>query len=199
LRHRIAFAALIPLAVALTGIGTAQAAPPTSGPANHGQCVSESPRPDGPGGRSATAKSKSTCTLPLTCVENEGGEDTVVRDSRANTVTIAGSGPGSAGSSLECTTNIRVEAGDTVSFTYALGSNTVPCGGGVPRMFVIVDGDPYETINWDPECSQANGNTVTYTLPEGGTVTQVGFVYDRGDFGSITYSDATVGGVALNI
>jgi hypothetical protein len=32
-----------------------------------------------------------------------------------------------------------------------------------------------------------------------GTVTQVGFVYDRGDTGSVTYSDATIGGVTLNI
>jgi hypothetical protein len=32
-----------------------------------------------------------------------------------------------------------------------------------------------------------------------GTVTEIGFVYDRGDAGSVTYSKATVGGVTLNI
>ena len=32
-----------------------------------------------------------------------------------------------------------------------------------------------------------------------GTVTEVGFVYDRGDFGTVTYSGAEVGGVRLDI
>ncbi len=54
-------------------------------------------------------------------------------------------------------------------------------------------------INGDLQCSQADGITVTYTIPVSGTVTRVGFVYDRGDFGSVTYGNAAVGNVVLDI
>ena len=136
---------------------------------------------------------------PLTCVENEDGGDTVKLDSEADTVTITGSGPGSAGSSLACETDIAVTAGDTATFTYQLGAETSPCGGGVPRMYFLIDGIYYNTIDGDPECSEADGNTVTFTFPVTGTVTEVGFVYDRGDTGSVTYRNATVDGVTLDI
>ena len=196
---RLAVVAVFFLVAALGGLGTAQAKP-DAGKANHGQCVSSSPQPDGKGGRSATAQEKGACTPELVCTENENTPGTVTRNSPENTVTISGSGPGSAGSSLECGTSIDVVAGEsTVTFTYELGAGTAPCGGGVPRIFIVIDGDYYNTIDGDPECSEANGNTVTYTIPVTGTVTQVGFVYDRGDTGSVTYSDATVGDVTLNI
>jgi hypothetical protein len=133
------------------------------------------------------------------CTENEDTPGTVTRNARENTVTITGSGPGSLGSALQCATDIRVTAGDTVSFSYELAEGTDPCGGGVPRLFVVIDGQYYNTFDGDPDCSEANGNTITYAVPVSGTVTEVGFVYDRGDFGSVTYSNATVGGVALNI
>jgi hypothetical protein len=178
----------------------AQAAPFSGAPSNaHGQCVSESAKAGGQGGRSAVARDKDTCTPPLQCTENEDAPGTVTRNSRNNTVTVTGSGPGSAGSNLACATNIEVTEGETLSFTYELGANTDPCGGGVPRMYVLVGTTYYNTIDGDPECSEADGNTITYTIPVTGTVTEVGFVYDRGDEGSVTYSDATVGGVALNI
>jgi len=209
LRSRIILAVVPAAALVFAGIGTAQAVPTAGDKAgNHGQCVSQSAQPAGKGGRSATARPGGSCTVPatLTCVENEALPGTVVRDSSQDTVTIAGS-PGTDGSSLECDTAIVVNQGDIISFTYALGEGTAPCGGGVPRMFVAIDGaysNPidgtrYNTIDGDPECSQADGNTVTYVLPAGGTVTQVGFVYDRGDTGSVTYSNAKVGGVSLNI
>jgi hypothetical protein len=203
LRHRFVFAAVFTAGVALSGIGTAHAAPVgATDTANHGQCVSNSPQPSGPGGRSVVAKDKSTCgnSHPtLTCTENEDGGNTVVRNSADDTVTITGSGAGSAGSSLECTTAIPVTAGQTVSFSYTLPPGTNPCGAGVPRLFVVIGGSYYNTIDADPECAHQTPGTVTYTIPVTGTVTQVGFVYDRGDTGSVTYSNATIGGVALNI
>jgi hypothetical protein len=133
------------------------------------------------------------------CTENEDTPGTVARNSRENTVTITGSGPGSLGSALQCATDIRVTAGDTVAFSYELAEGTAPCGGGVPRLFVVIGGQYYNTLDGEPDCSEAHGNTITYAVPVGGTVTEVGFVYDRGDAGSVTYSDATIGGVTLNI
>ena len=204
MRQRLVLAALVPVVLALGGIGTASAAPTIGDtPVNHGQCVKESPQPNGKGGRSVTAKSKVPCTppAPLTCQENENTLGTVTRDSATNTVTITGSGPGSADSSLECATSIPVTAGQTISFSYTMGDGTSPCGGGVPRLFVLfADGTTSEnTINSDPECANSAPGTVTYTLTNSGTVTTVGFVYDRGDSGSVTYSDAMVGGVTLDI
>lgn len=199
MRHRLALAALVPFVVVLGGVSTAQAVPTSGAPNNaHGQCVSESAKA-GQGGRSAAAREKGNCTPPLVCTENGNVE----LDSRRNTVTITGTGPysepDSVGSSLECGTDIDVEAGDEVSFTYELGEGTAPCGGGVPRIFVVVGGNNYNNTILDPTCADADGNTVTFTIPENGTVTQVGFVYDRGDTGSATFSKATVGGVTLNI
>ena len=40
---------------------------------------------------------------------------------------------------------------------------------------------------------------MTFTFPVTGTVSEVGFVYDRGDTGSVTYSNAVVDGVTLDI
>jgi hypothetical protein len=134
---------------------------------------------------------------PLECVENETGADTVQRDSAANTVTVIGSGPGSPGSALQCAVSIEVAADQTISFSYTVGEGTAPCGGGVPRMYVLIDGTYYNTFDDDPnECSATVGSL---ELPVGGTVTEVGFVYDRGDTGSVTYSNAMVGGVVLDI
>ncbi len=203
--RRLAVIAVFSVVLAGNGLGSAQAAPSRgdTAPANHGQCVSNSPKAEGSGGRSAVAKERNDCgntARPLRCTENEATPGTVTRDSRADTVTIAGSGPGSAGSSLECETDIPVSGGEsTVSFTYDFADPDQKCGAGVPRVFVVIDGMTYNTIDGDPECSQADGTTVTYTIPVSGTVTQVGFVYDRGDLGSVTYSDTRVGGVALNI
>ena len=200
MRKRLALLVLAPLVLTLGGPSTASAAPTSGAPATaHGPCVAESAKPDGAGGRSTAARDKGTCTPPLRCTENEDEPGTVTRNSRSNTVTVAGSGEGSAGSSLSCATKIRVTKLDTVSFTYQLGEGTDPCGGGVPRVYVVIGGTYYNTIDGDPQCSEAKGNTVTYKLPVSGTVTEVGFVYDRGDEGSVTYSKATIDGITLNI
>jgi hypothetical protein len=187
----ILFASLFLLALGTT----AASAAPESAPANHGQCVSSSDKPTGDGGRSEIAKDKSGCPAPLTCTAT----GTVSLDSATNTVKVTGTGPNSAGSSLECTTSIAVTAGQQVTFNYLLGDGAAPCGGGVPRMFVQIDGTYYNTIDSNPECAGQAPGTVTYTIPVTGTVTSVGFVYDRGDFGSATYTNATVGGVVLDI
>ncbi len=207
MRQRLVLAALVPVVITLGGMGTASAVPTVGDtPVNHGQCVKESPQPTGKGGRSAAAKSKVPCTPPppLTCTENEDTPGTVTRDSANNTVTISGSGgtteEPSSGSSFECATNIVVTAGQTISFSYTLGAETNPCGGGVPRLFVVfADGSSENTIDSDPECANSAPGTVTYELTNSGTVTTVGFVYDRQDFGSVTHRDATVGGVTLDI
>ncbi len=195
---RKTFIALMALAMgfAILAIAPAQAAPEKQ---NHGQCVSQSAKAE-KGGRSAVAKDKAACqeqATRLTCNENETGGDTVQLNSASDTVTITGSGPGSAGSSLECVTNIPVEAGETISASYSLAPGTDLCGGGVPRMFVVIDGEYYNTFDDHP--NDCEPTTTSLVLPVSGTVTQVGLVYDRGDFGSVTYSNARVGGVILNI
>jgi hypothetical protein len=199
-RQRLVLAALAPVVIALGGIGTAHAAPTIGDtPVNHGQCVKESPQPAGAGGRSTTAKSKSSCTLPLSCVATEDTGDEVTLDSAENTVTIDATGEGDSGSALQCAARIPVTAGDTISFEYELGEDTAECGGGVPRVYVLIGGTYYNTFDGDTDCSNQVGDKITYTLPVSGTVTEIGFVYDRGDAGSVTYSRATVGGAALNI
>ena len=193
---------ILTLAVAATaGLGLLGVAPAQAAPseANHGQCVSSSPQPAAKGGRSATAKDKAACTppAPLTCTTN----GTASRDSAANTVTVTGQ-VGSAGSSLECATAIPVTGGvSTITFDYAI-TDGAACGGGVPRLFVVIDGvsGTENTINSDPECSgQGTTGSVTYTIQSSGNVSTVGFVYDRDDNGTVVYSNATVGGVVLDV
>lgn len=175
---------------------TSQATPASDNP---GQCVKASEQPSGKYGRSEAAKActaRSSSPAPLECVEN-GNVDV---DEGANTVTVSGyDNPDPAqydGSSLECSASIPVSAGDSISFDYTFGAGTAPCGGGVPRMFVVIDGSYYNTFDDDPnECDSATGS---YTLPVGGTVTQVGLVYDRDYTGSVTYSNVKVGTQTLD-
>ena len=199
MRQRLVLAALVPAVVTLAGMSTASAAPVSGAPANaHGQCVSESAKVGSPGGRSAVAKHKGTCTPPLTCAES-GAVD---RDSARNTVTVSAK-PATLGSSLECATGIRVVEGlTTISFDYEPGADTVTCGNGAPRLFVVID-DGDETTD-DVVENTHDGNAdcidgaVSYTIQTSGTVTKVGFVHDIGT-GSVTYSNAKIGGVTLNI
>lgn len=174
-------------------------AAPAEPKANHGQCVSSSEQPSGKGGRSATAKDKQACETPppapLTCTTN----GTATRDSAANTVTVTGQ-VGTPGSSLECQTSIAVTGGtSTISFDYVI-SGAEGCGGGVPRLFVQIGSDYFNTFDSNTTCSgQGSSGTITYVIPVTGTVTTVGFVYDRNDNGSVVYSNATVGGVVLDV
>ena len=176
----------------LAPVSTAQADKP-SPTENHGQCVSSSPQPSGPGGRSGVAKNKNSCPAPVPCVTT--GNATF--DSATNTVRATGTGPDTAGSSVQCATSIPVSAGDTISADYVFAPGTAPCGGGVPRLYVVIDGDVYNTFDDNPNTCEATSTSLV--LPVGGTVTEVGFVYDRGDFGSVTYSNPQIGGTALDI
>ena len=192
MRHRLALAALVPVVLALGGMGTAQAAPSAGTAVNHGSCVSESSQ----GARSAAARSTDSCTVPLRCEENEDTPGAVTRDSKNNAVTVAGSGPGSDGSNLACATNIQVSAGDTVTFDYDVTGAPDVCGGGVPRVYVLIAGTYYNTHDGNVGCLPG---TVTYSVPKSGTITEVAFIYDRGDAFSVTYSNTKIDGVTLNI
>ena len=176
----------------LAPVSTAQADKP-SPTENHGQCVSSSPQPSGPGGRSGVAKDKNSCPAPVPCRIT----GTASFDSATNTVTATGTGPDSAGSSVQCTTSIPVTEGDTISADYVFAPGTATCGGGVPRLYVLIDGTYYNTFDDNPNTCEAG--TTELVLPVSGTVTEVGFVYDRGDAGTVTYSNATIGGTVLDI
>jgi hypothetical protein len=176
----------------LIPVGAAQADKPAPYE-NHGQCVSSSPKSTGAGGRSTIAKDKNACPAPLPCTTF--GKASF--DSAANTVTATGTGPGSLGSSVSCTTSIAVTAGQSVSADYVFAPGTDPCGGGVPRLYVVIDGVYYNTFDDNPNTCEATSTSVV--LPVSGTVTEVGFVYDRGDFGTVTYSKAQVGGTAIDL
>ena len=194
--------ALRPLMTGVASVGLLMLAPVSAAQAdqpapsdNHGQCVSSSAKPTGAGGRSDVARNKGGCPAPasLTCVASGNA----TRDSVADTATVTGTGPGTAGSSLTCTTSITVTAGQTISATYDFTDGTAPCGGGVPRLYVVINGQYYNTFDDNPNTCEAT--TTSLVLPVGGTVTEVGLVYDRGDFGSVTYSDITIGGTRLNL
>ena len=196
------------VAAAVLAAPTAQADSHTeSEPKNHGQCVRNSPKPDGKGGRSDVARSQECRDAkpdpepePETIDCTDAVENGIVDvDESADTATITGEGPGSDGSSLECFTSYEVTAGEEIVFDYAFGSSTDPCGGGVPRVFVRINGTYYNTFDGDTDCSESDGDTITYTIPVTGTVTETGLVYDRGDSGSITYSDISIAGMDLDL
>lgn len=178
---------------------------PSEDSKGRGRCVSSSPKPSGKGGRSDVARNDCAPTTPpppapLVCTENGNVEVNPETD----TVVISAAPP--AGSSLECDTNVAVTAGDTLTFTYDLTGAT--CGGGVPRLFLLIDGTYYNTFDnaegplpgacgTGGAIGEATQGTVTYTIPVTGTVDQIGLVYDFAS-GSVEYSNVTLDGQALN-
>jgi hypothetical protein len=198
LRHRLALAALVPVVLALGGMSTAQAAPTSGAPANtHGQCVSESAKA-GDQGRSAVAKKKGTCTPPLVCTRNGDVELDSARNTVAVTDVDAPTPEEFGGSSLQCEADLTVVAGDRITFDYTIENGS--CGGGIPRIYVVIDGDYYNTFDGNPGQCGVNG-TVTYTISVSGTITEVAFVSDRQDgaYSTVTYSNAKIAGLTLNI
>jgi hypothetical protein len=195
---RLAVIAVFFLVAALGGLGTAQAKP-DAGKANHGQCVSSSAQPEGKGGRSEIAHEKGACTPQLACVENGDVE----LDSARNEVAVTDADP--SGSSLQCEAEIAVQEGDLLTFDYVIENGS--CGGGIPRIYIVIDGDFYNTFDTNPgrcgagEDFGSTSGSVTYEIEATGTVTEIGFVSDRrdGEYSTVIYSNAQIDGVTLNI
>ena len=105
-----------------------------------------------------------------------------------------------AGTSVEGTGfNHPVQAGDMISFEFSL-KDGADCNGGAPRMFVTIDGTT--TNSWDQnidageQCGEPTGEVV-FTAPGGGTITDVGFVYDNGNPGTVYITDVLVDGLPV--
>jgi hypothetical protein len=96
--------------------------------------------------------------------------------------------------------NKPVQAGQTLSFTYRL-SGGATYGGGVPRVFIEITGDYFNTFDGDPsDAGVDNGDgtfTKTVTIPKNGRVGEAGVVKDFG-VGSVVVSNLTINGSVLH-
>lgn len=106
-----------------------------------------------------------------------------------------------AGSSVEIEDlNKRVQALQTISFTYDLNGGAT-YGGGSPRVFFQIGEVYYNTFDADPaDAGVDNGDgtfTKTVTVPANGTIHAMGVVQDSG-VGSIVVTDLTVNGAVLS-
>jgi hypothetical protein len=110
------------------------------------------------------------------------------------------------GTSLETTDlDMAIETGDLITFEYMLGAD-VACGGGQPRVFIMVNGVIYNTFDLNPnQCgTDANNDgwftvTYTYTGPSG-DITAAGIVVDNpSDRGVIMVRNLTIGGEAVDL
>ncbi|MEU4680744.1 LPXTG cell wall anchor domain-containing protein [Micromonospora sp. NPDC023737] len=90
---------------------------------------------------------------------------------------------------------VDVEAGDEVSFSIELSDGAV-CGGGAPRVFVVVDGS--NTNSWDAniaagtQCGEEG--VISFTVPAAGTIGQAGVVYDNSTDGTVVVSNLRIAG-----
>jgi hypothetical protein len=112
------------------------------------------------------------------------------------TVTLVdGSGPGT---SVEGTGfNHPVQTGDTISFEYTLLDGAT-CGAGAPRMFVVIAGVGTNSFDGNPaQCGDTKTQEVVFTVPAGGTITDVGLVYDNGNAGTVYITDVLVDGLPV--
>ncbi len=96
--------------------------------------------------------------------------------------------------------NKPVQALQQLSFTYKLNDGAV-YGGGVPRVFVEISGDYFNTFDGNPaDAGVDNGNgtfTKTVTIPHNGRIGQAGVVADSG-VGSVTVSNLTIAGQVIH-
>ena len=130
-------------------------------------------------------------TKPLKCVASDPQDVQV--DSISNTVTITGD-PSTAGNNFGCYTNLKVMAGDVITFNY-IGA----CGGGVPRLYVRFAGNTAGENTFDTVgCPAGATQTVTYTLQSSGKIVSFAFINDRGDGGTVTYSNLTIAGNVID-
>jgi hypothetical protein len=125
------------------------------------------------------------------CMASDSGDVTV--DSAADSVTIKDD-PSTGGNNFGCYTNLKVSAGDVITFSY-----TGTCGGGVPRLYVqFADGTGENTFDSNTTCSGSAPGTISYTLVNGGRLTSFAFINDRGDSGTVTYSNLVIDGNRIN-
>ena len=128
---------------------------------------------------------------PLKCVASDPAD--VMVDSSTNTVSIKDD-PTTAGNNFGCYTNIKAEAGDTITFNF-----TGACGGGVPRVFVRFAGGAGENTFDSGTCtSDGTNGSVTYTLANSGNIKSFAFINDRGDEGTVTYSNLNIAGTTVD-
>ncbi|WP_139978050.1 hypothetical protein [Nocardioides litoris] len=92
--------------------------------------------------------------------------------------------------------DVPVQAGQTVSFTYALANGAV-YGAGSPRVFYEIAGQFYNTFDGDPTdkgVDNKNGTfTKSVTVPVNGRVGGFGVVYDGETTGTVTVGQVKVG------
>lgn len=90
--------------------------------------------------------------------------------------------------------NMEIAALTTISFHYELSDGAV-CGGGAPRVFVMVAG--VNTNSWDQliggdtQCGE--DGDVSFTIATPGTIKEAGVVYDNGTAGTVVVSDLRIG------
>ena len=134
-----------------------------------------------------------TPTKPLKCIASDPAY--VVVDSVANSVAIKDN-PATAGNNFGCYTNILVTAGQTITFNF-----TGVCGGGVPRVFVrLTEGASVNTFDTGT-CTAGTApllGTVSYTLVQSGRIKSFAFINDRGDDGTVTYSNLVIAGNVID-
>ncbi|HEX2174640.1 MAG TPA: hypothetical protein VHG70_01910 [Nocardioidaceae bacterium] len=124
----------------------------------------------------------------------------------ANTVTLTKSATDSSdATSVEIANlDIPVQAGDKVTFDYALSDGAL-CTAGAPRVFVetqsVFTDSWTENIGALTQCGVDNGDgtfTVSFNVPANGRIGQAGVVYDDGSAGTITVTNLTVAGNAVS-
>ena len=119
----------------------------------------------------------------------------VVVNSDANVVTIQDD-PSTLGNNFGCYTNLTVAAGDTITFNH-----TAQCGGGVPRVLVGFKDGHYENTFDTGSCTSQTSTSpgsATYTLLQGGKIRVFAFINDRGDSGTVTYSNLVIAGNVID-
>lgn len=94
---------------------------------------------------------------------------------------------------------VEVEANTVVTFFYGLDAGA-KCTAGAPRVFMKV-GEVYHN-SWDQNIGAGTqcgtDGKVTFTLPDAGTVTEAGVVYDNGQLGTVLVSNLSIGEVKVN-
>lgn len=141
----------------------------------------------------APAPSGASSGVGHNCQASDPEDVAVDRDS--NTVTITDD-PSTRGNNFGCYTNLTVQAGDTITFNH-----TAQCGGGVPRVLVVFKDGHLENTFDTGDCTSATSGslgTATYTLQEGGKIRVFAFINDRGDSGTVTYSNLVIAGNSID-